>query len=249
VGLVMGSRALAAAVEIVGQGIVAASPLLSVYNPLVYAREPQERYLTQYGTARGGVLLVGMNPGPYGMLQTGVPFGDVTMVRDWLGISGTVGQPAVVHPKRPVAGFACHRSEASGTRLWGWARARWGTPAAFFARYFVANYCPLAFFDEAGRNVTPDKLPVAARTALHAACDHGIRDTVAVLQPEWVLGIGAYATTRLREALESTSVNIGTLPHPSPANPAANRGWAALADAALAQLGIEEPRSDASGVV
>ncbi|HKJ89152.1 MAG TPA: single-stranded DNA-binding protein, partial [Gammaproteobacteria bacterium] len=130
-----------------------------VYNPLDYARNPHRRYLERYGRGRREVLLVGMNPGPYGMVQTGVPFGDVGMVRDWMGIEGEVGHPRREHPKRPVEGFGCTRGEASGRRLWGWARDRFGAAEAFFERFYVANYCPLAFFEESGANRTPDKLP------------------------------------------------------------------------------------------
>src|SRR5688572_32536315 len=95
-----------------------------------------------------------MNPGPFGMAQTGVPFGDVAMVRDWLGIVAAVAKPRDEHPKRPVLGFECQRSEVSGARLWGWARARFGTPQRFFERFFVANYCPLAFMESSGANRT-----------------------------------------------------------------------------------------------
>ena len=139
-----------------------------VYNPLVYARVPHEAYLERWGvkTPRE-LLLVGMNPGPFGMAQTGVPFGDVAMVRDFLGIAGPVGRPAREHPRRPITGFACTRSEVSGTRFWGWARDRFSTAERFFDRVFVANWCPLVFMDESGRNRTPDKLPAArARSAL-----------------------------------------------------------------------------------
>src|SRR5262245_9501569 len=138
-------------------------PVTHVYNPLVYARAPHEAYLRRYGGGRGRVVLVGMNPGPFGMAQTGVPFGDVVMVRDWLGIDGPVGHPEHEHPARPVLGFACERSEVSGTRLWGWVKQRFGAPERFFSRFFVANYCPLAFMEDGGRNRTPDKLPTVER--------------------------------------------------------------------------------------
>ncbi|HEY6727568.1 MAG TPA: hypothetical protein VI197_26210, partial [Polyangiaceae bacterium] len=124
-----------------------AAPVHTVYNPLAYARDPHERYLERYGQAPKEVVFVGMNPGPFGMVQTGVPFGDVSVVRDWLGIHGKVGKPLVEHAKRPVLGFECKRSEVSGTRLWGWAKERFGTPERFFHRFFVVNYCPLCFME------------------------------------------------------------------------------------------------------
>jgi len=191
-------------------------------------------------------VLLGMNPGPFGMAQTGVPFGDVGMVRDWLGIDAPVGRPAREHPKRPVQGFACPRGEVSGRRLWGWARARFGAPEGFFARFFVANYCPLVFMEESGRNLTPDKLPRAERERLFAACDRALRACVAELRPRYVVGIGGFAAGRAAAALAATGVGLGTAPHPSPASPAANRGWEALMDRALAGLGIL-PRQEREG--
>ena len=119
-------------------------PVAYVYNPLVYARRGFEHYVERYARRGAEVLLVGMNPGPFGMAQTGVPFGDVSMVRDWLAIEERVERPAHEHPRRPVEGFSCQRSEVSGTRLWGWARDRFGSPERFFERFFVGNWCPLA---------------------------------------------------------------------------------------------------------
>ncbi len=213
-------------------------PVAYTYNPLAYARRPHEAYLERYGAGPKEVLLLGMNPGPFGMAQTGVPFGDVTLVRDFLGISEAVKRPEREHPKRLVTGFDCPRSEVSGTRLWGWARERFGTAEAFFERFFVANYCPLVFMEESARNLTPDKLPKAAREHLFATCDDALRAVVDELRPRWVLGVGAFAQKRAQEALADRDVSIGTILHPSPASPRANRGWAPEVERQLASLGI-----------
>lgn len=184
---------------------------------------------------------MGMNPGPFGMAQTGVPFGDKDLVRDWMGIEGEVGHPEPEHPQRPVQGFACPRGEVSGQRLWGWGRERFGPPEAFFRRFFVANYCPLVFMEASGRNRTPDKLPKAEREALFAVCDRALAATIETLRPRWVLGIGRFAERRIRAVVGPDQVRIGWVPHPSPASPKANQGWAPLMDEALAELGIEVP--------
>jgi single-strand selective monofunctional uracil DNA glycosylase len=218
-------------------GLTFASPVEHVYNPLEYARVPHELYLTRYGAAPKEVVLLGMNPGPFGMAQTGVPFGDVAMVRDWLGIRGPVRKPPSEHPKRPIAGFDCPRSEVSGTRIWGWARARFGTPQRFFERYFVANYCPLVFMDARGRNVTPDKLRAEERAALGAACDRALVRLVDALSPRLVVGVGKFAEGRARESLAPRGVPVGCILHPSPASPLANRGWAEVAERQLTELG------------
>jgi single-strand selective monofunctional uracil DNA glycosylase len=219
-------------------GLRFAQPVCYVYNPLEYARVSHELYLARHGEGRKEVLLLGMNPGPFGMAQTGVPFGDVAMVRDWLGIVAPVGKPREEHPKRPVRGFDCPRTEVSGARLWGWARDRFGTPQRFFRRFFVANYCPLAFVESSGRNRTPDKLPAAEREALCAACDQALRAVVSLLKPRIVVGIGGFAERRARAALAAEEIAVGTILHPSPASPLANRGWAEVIERQLATLGV-----------
>jgi single-strand selective monofunctional uracil DNA glycosylase len=219
-----------------------AAPVSCVYNPLEYARAPHELYVTRYGGGPKEVLLLGMNPGPFGMVQTGVPFGDVGMVRDWLGIDAPVVKPAQEHPKRPVLGFGCSRSEVSGTRLWGWARDRFGTPQEFFERFFVANYCPLAFMEESARNLTPDKLPAAEQQALSSMCDEALRELVRALRPRLVIGVGGFAERRARAALAGENVRVGTILHPSPASPLANRGWAPAIEQQLEALGVALPR-------
>jgi single-strand selective monofunctional uracil DNA glycosylase len=213
-------------------------PVTHVYNPLEYAGKSYTRYLKLSGDRPKEAILLGMNPGPWGMAQTGVPFGEVNSVRDWMGIESPVGSPPEIHPKRPVQGFACTRSEVSGKRLWGWAAKAFDTPEEFFARFFVANYCPLVFYEESGRNRTPDSLRVAEKRPLLAACDLALRRTVAWLDPVHVVGIGNFAEARAREALAGMDVKIGRIAHPSPANPRANRGWAPLITKEFASMGI-----------
>jgi len=213
-------------------------PVTHVYNPLGYARSGWRAYAERYGRGTKEVVFIGMNPGPFGMAQTGVPFGEVELVRDWLGIDAKIGRPPREHPKRPVEGFACARREVSGQRLWGFARDRFEKPERFFARFFVANYCPLLFLEASGRNRTPDKLPAAERVPLERACDAALRRTVGILRPRLVVGVGHFAESRARHALEGMDVAIGRIPHPSPASPAANRGWAEQAERALVALGV-----------
>jgi len=215
-----------------------ASPVEFVYNPLEYARAAYAEYVRRYGDGRREVLLLGMNPGPWGMAQTGVPFGEVGLVRDWLGISAPIKKPRREHPARPVEGFVCSRSEVSGARLWGWARDTFGTPQRFFERFFVANYCPLLFLEGSGRNRTPDKLPAQERSQIEVACDQALRQTVMHLKPRCVVGVGSFAERRARCALAGRDVTIGRVLHPSPASPIANRGWASQALRDLRNLGI-----------
>ncbi len=215
-----------------------AAPITHVYNPLQYAARLHEAYLERWGRGTKEVLLLGMNPGPFGMAQTGVPFGDVAMVRGFLGLDGAVGKPAREHDKRPVLGLSCRRGEVSGARLWGWARQRFGTPEKFFGRFFVANYCPLVFMEASGRNFTPDKLPKVEQQALFAACDQALLAVVAALQPRHVVGVGAFATARAARALGGAGPLVSTILHPSPASPLANQGWAGAIEKQLRAAGI-----------
>lgn len=213
-------------------------PVKYVYNPMVYARAPFDDYFRKYGDGRKEIILLGMNPGPWGMVQTGVPFGDVNMVKGWLGIAGKVNSPMEQHPKRPIQGFQCPRGEVSGQRLWGWARARFKHPQRFFQRFWVANYCPLVFMEESGRNRTPDKLKMIEKIELFKACDEALVRMVNLCKPSYVIGIGNFAYQRAISALSEIEVTVGRISHPSPANPKANRGWAELIDGELADQGI-----------
>jgi single-strand selective monofunctional uracil DNA glycosylase len=186
-----------------------AAPVSHVYNPFDYAWAGNAAYLQRFGRGPKRVVFVGMNPGPFGMVQTGVPFGEIAAVRDWMGIEAEIVPPA----------------------------ERFGCAEAFFAEHFVANYCPLAFFD-GGRNLTPDKLPAAEQAPLLAACDAFLRESIEILQPEWVIGVGAWAEQRAREALAGLPLRFGRVLHPSPASPAANRGWGEAATRQLVELGV-----------
>lgn len=216
-----------------------AVPVAHVYNPLTYAWKAHEEYLHRFGRGRKRVMFLGMNPGPFGMMQTGIPFGEIAAVRDWLKISAPIDKPATMHPKRPIQGYDCPRSEVSGRRLWKLFSDRFGAPEHFFAEHFVVNYCPLAFLSASGSNVTPDKLAKAERTALTTVCDEHLRRVVETLQPEWLIGVGAFARGRGESVAAGTKIRVGQILHPSPASPKANRNdWTKTAAAELGALGV-----------
>ena len=211
-------------------------PVSHVYNPLDYARRPFDQYWRRFGKSPKAVVFVGMNPGPWGMAQTGIPFGEIQAVKAWMGIQAPVDVPPVIHPKKPILGFSCKRSEVSGKRLWGWARERFKTPERFFSRFLVVNYCPLLFIEESGRNRTPDRLPLKEKQPLFDACDRALRRTMEQLEPQYVIGVGTFAKARAVKALTGMNVTIGRITHPSPANPSANRGWASLIEKELSNM-------------
>jgi single-strand selective monofunctional uracil DNA glycosylase len=216
------------------------APVACVYHTLEYAWRPHETYLKRYGAGTRRVVFLGMNPGPFGMAQTGVPFGEVSAVRDWLGIHEPVDKPAHEHPKRPIDGFNCTRSEVSGRRLWGLFAGRFGTAGSFFKDHFVLNYCPLVWMSETGANLTPDKLPAAEMAPVEEACLKHLGEVIALLRPSHLIGIGGFAEDRLRRATGITGYHacVGRILHPSPASPAANRGWPEAATRQLTALGV-----------
>ena len=158
----------------------------------------------------------------------------------WLEISGDVRKPVPEHPKRPILGLATSRNEVSGTRFWGLMKELCSTPQTFFTNCYVHNYCPLCFMTASGKNVTPPSMKLSCKDQLEAACDSSLLQVLELLQIEWVVGVGKYAEQRAKKAVKlyQSQVAIGSIAHPSPINPAANRGWSALASRQLAELGV-----------
>lgn len=191
------------------------------------------RYVRRYakpGTVRA--MLVGMNPGPWGMAQTGVPFGEVKAVRHFLRMPPTtrLGRPSDEHGERRVSGLRCTRSEVSGRRLWwDWARTHYASADDFFETFFVYNYCPLMWLETTGCNRPPNRLPASEQHTFQAACDDALRIVRSALGVRVVIGVGTYARDRCKKALAQQMVEEGVIVdsilHPSPASPAANRGW------------------------
>ena len=219
------------------RGLKFPDPVAYTYNPLEYAWDRHCDYLKNFGSGTKKVLFLGMNPGPYGMAQTGVPFGEISHVRDWMGISGSVEKPDLEHPKRPITGFNCERSEVSGRRLWGLFSELFDSADAFFENHFVANFCPLVWMKETGANLTPDKLPNHCMEPVEKSCRESLARIIEILQPEKLIGIGAFAEKQLSSVKEDHQ-QLGKILHPSPASPAANRDFSGTATQQLIALNI-----------
>ncbi|MBU1218456.1 single-stranded DNA-binding protein [Myxococcota bacterium] len=200
-------------------------PVFHVYNPLVYAMKNYEQYLDKFGSGETRLVFLGMNPGPFGMVQTGIPFGEVTAVKDFLKISDMTDEPAAQHPVRKIEGFNCRRSEVSGRRLWGFFQEKFDCSENMAGKVFVANYCPLAFLTERGSNITPDKLKKSEQRELYEVCDDLFKNTIRMLNPEVVIGIGNFAAECASRLITDSDCRILKIPHPSPANPRANKFW------------------------
>lgn len=245
-----------------------------VYNPLAYMRRAHERYLERFvpcmyeqvaprtilttAPSPRPYLILGMNPGPWGMVQTGVPFGDVATARSLL-LYDTPPQPELervsLHPNRPVQGFACTRREASGERLWGGLSQVWaGGPVDVLRDAFAMNYCPLAYFagDEQGTNVTPDAFAKSGphrdreyAKALDALCGEYLGRVIEAMGTRVVLAVGRYAEFKARMAqavlcVSSTrpKLQVVYLTHPSPLATRSAEQWAEMAQSTMKAAGV-----------
>jgi len=199
------------------------------YNPLAYAWDVHEAYLRRMGDSGARTVILGMNPGPHGMGQMGIPFAATSVVRDLLGITGIpVNQPEAADPRRPVVGLEYPREEVSGTRLWGLLAEHYGDVAAISSNVFLVNHCPLMLFSgPRAANITPDKVSGSTAQTLLKRCDQHLREVVEVMEAERVIGVGKFAESRAGAALANYSVEVLGCWHPSPASPLANRNGGA----------------------
>ena len=197
----------------------------AVYNPQAYAWEPHRAYLELASGGGAKTLLLGMNPGPHGMGQMGIPFAATSVVRELLKITNLeVGQPRNPHPKRPISGLDWPKEEVSGTRLWGLLANEYGSAESIFKSVFLLNHCPLMLFSgERATNITPDKITGPTTKALLERCDEHLREVVDIMQIERVIGVGRYSEKRALNALSGIDISVTTCWHPSPASPLANR--------------------------
>lgn len=192
---------------------------------------------TQYSFSIWYCVLIKWN---YLFIFTQVPFGEVKSVINWLKITGEVGHPPNEHPKRRITGLACTQSEVSGARFWGFFKKLCGEPELFFKHCFVHNLCPLIFMSGSGKNLTPPELQARERDKLLALCDTALCEVVQALGVSMVIGVGRVAEQRARRALSAAGIEVRVegIMHPSPRNPAANKGWEEVARAKLTELGV-----------
>ena len=212
-------------VEKFADSLVKEGSVDAVYNPLAYAWEPHRAYLELASGGGAKTLLLGMNPGPHGMGQMGIPFAATSVVRKLLKITNLeVGQPRKPHPKRPISGLDWPKEEVSGTRLWGLLANEYGSAESIFKSVFLLNHCPLMLFSgERATNITPDKITGPTTKALLERCDEHLREVVDIMQIERVIGVGRYSEKRALNALSGIDISVTTCWHPSPASPLANR--------------------------
>ena len=212
-----------------GKKLVSEGRIDVCYNPLNYAWDVHEEYLRRMGGSGAKTVVLGMNPGPHGMGQMGIPFAATSVVRDLLGITNiSVKQPDNPDDRRPVIGLEYHKEEVSGTRLWGLLKDQYGDAQTIASRVFLVNHCPLMLFSgPRAANITPDKVGGSTAKALLGRCDEHLVEVVSVLGANRVIGVGKFAESRARAALAEKSIEVIGCWHPSPASPLANRNGGA----------------------
>lgn len=215
------------------------------YNPLTYALPVHEAYLNKFGNEPKQAFFLGMNPGPWGMAQTGIPFTDPYIARDWMDLpQKSVGTPKNEREDRPVKGWESERKEASGQRLHGYFRRLYGSLESFFEIGIVQNYCPLVMYANDGTNLTPEDLLKDDREKIFKACGPYIEQLLHFYEPEVLVGIGRFGQRRLANVADLSQEEVFYLPHPSPASPIATRNggdyWRNLVKETLEEAGLYE---------
>ncbi len=207
-----------------------------IYNPLVYANEMFFEYIREYVAFPTKYLFLGMNPGPFGMTQTGIPFGEINIVLEYLKLNKPIDSPTIEHPNRKIEGLNINRSEISGKRLWGYIKQKYPNPYEMRNNIYIANYCPLVFLSsqKTAKNITPNKLKKETRLKIDNICDQYLFETIDLLECEKLIGIGKYAMGKLK----NDKIPFSSILHPSPASPLANKGWAEQAEKQLLDFGV-----------
>ncbi|XP_054745917.1 single-strand selective monofunctional uracil DNA glycosylase [Anastrepha obliqua] len=220
------------------QDIVRPVSITHVYNPVEYASGLHCAYLQKFLDGPKRVMFVGMNPGPNGMGQTGVPFGNILTVRNEMSLSGSVQQPPSVHVKRPVRGFECSIEEPSGVRIWSlFKKLAGGSLNTFGRQCFVHNFCPLIFYDNAGRNITPSELKGDYKEKIGKECLDVLDLELDLVKPEILVAVGLYMYGMVSRSRHAKDLKIYKLPHPSPRS-LNNQNWPEKAEQLLLELDL-----------
>lgn len=196
-----------------------------IYNPLEYCLDPFIQYLEKGGEKRD-IVFLGMNPGPFGMMQNGIPFGASNFVNNYLNIEKDFDKQKIEkeHPKYKIIGKNIERQEISGTKLWGLIQSFYPDSNTFLENQIVLNYLQLAILDkEKGKNITPDKLNKDVRTKIENICDNQLREILDILESKVLIGVGKYSYDSLLRVKKNEKVI--KINHPSPLNARYFKTW------------------------
>ncbi len=141
-----------------------------IWNPGLYGETWHARFRRLYRPGQHPLVVFGLNPGPYGMAQTGIPFTDIRrlvsalpdLAAELRGRGERVEPPGLAPPGlRP---YLSRSFESSAVRVYRFLKKGWGGAERGWTEVVVANPCTLLFIDPAeGKNRTPADLARAAR--------------------------------------------------------------------------------------
>jgi len=178
-------------------------PDIVVINPLEYLWLQYGYYTSCYHNQYPRAMIIGMNPGPKGMSQTGIPFGSPNIIPSILPnkslfneIRDNEGSP-VSSPHRRITGPSNTTVEVSGNRLWSALIKRYGDFKSITSEIFVDNICPLLFLcgKNGSKNLTPDKLtPSPAKIILIRLCTERLQKIYQCLgEPSNIVALGRWS--------------------------------------------------------
>ena len=140
---------------------IAAAAGWKVWNPGSYGAPWHRVFREIYPLRERPILMFGLNPGPYGMGQTGIPFTDVRRLRQCLPKMALTLRERGREPRVPglaprsLRRFFTREFESSAVRVYRFLELGWGSAEKGWRSVGVANSCPLLFLDPEGRNQTP----------------------------------------------------------------------------------------------
>ncbi|XP_073819638.1 uncharacterized protein isoform X2 [Musca autumnalis] len=192
---------------------------LHTYNPVVHAAEIHCNYLQKYLDSPKRILFVGMNPGRYGALQTGIPFGNITTVKIGMGLKGRITPTPGQRGKIRIRGLEAPEVEhdSSSTRFWRLISELFDGAENYldllFEKCFVHNFCPLVFIDSDGLNVS---LPyIEPNPRLFAECRKTLGKQITLLKPDLIICIGKFVRSMLSKTRQAKGREILMIEHPS----------------------------------
>lgn len=196
---------------------------LRVWNPQLYGLPLYRRFAEGHLPAKPGALLAfGLNPGKYGMSQTGIPFTDVTRAAQ----IGIPLEPPGVAPVSLRPFLKSYRVERSSASVYGLLDEVWGSPREGWRAMWALAPCGLLFLEKEGENVTPADARLKRDDVL-ALRLRVIRESVALAKPRGVLLLGQDVARVAADALADQDVLV--VDHPVARGPG-RRGPAWWAD-------------------
>lgn len=187
-----------------------------VLNVHAYGWSAYEAFVrAYYSDGRPRILALSMNPGPFGAVQTGIPFCDVPLARQLLP-----GFDRLIAAK--PSWVASERREISALKLVVWSDARFGGIRGLYARVLLAMTCPLAILRGPRKtNVPLPALPRREQEKIEAFIPRHAAEEIRLAEPAGILMLGEWAQRVWRIALR-TDPGLASLPALAAPHPAAH---------------------------